>query len=135
MENKLLGEAKLLSLEEQAKRLFNVAIKDPDHLKRWLEATGRRWLIFDTLELVDSLPYPEGLDYLMQIIACYRDYRRAIPSGRTETIIEPTLGKTVERMIYKDETLEVAELDRAIRYLVRAITERDSKWTLEQAPL
>lgn len=135
MDNVLFGENKDLSMEEQAKRLFNIAIKDPDHLKRWLEATGRRWLVFDTLELVDSLPYPEGLDYLMQIIACYRDYRRAIPSGSTEKIIEPTLGHEVERMLYKDETLEVAELDRAIRYLVRMITEKDQSWNLANPAL
>jgi len=124
-----------LSLQEQSERLLRVAIKDADHLKAWLEKSGRRWLVFNALELVDALPFPDGVDTLIQLIACYRDYRSVQPTGRVEAIKEPTLGGTVHAPVYKGETLEVEELDRAIRYLIRQITDVDPEWSLNNEPL
>jgi hypothetical protein len=119
-----------LTIEEQSKRLLRIAIQDPEHLKRWLEESGRSWLVFNSLDLVDALPFPDGVDAFMQLIACYRDYRSAIPSGRTETIMDPTLGKEVTTSIMKTDNLEVEELDRAIRFLIGQITELDPSWDI-----
>lgn len=124
-----------LTLEEITQRYLNVSIKDKEHLKRWLEKSGRRWLLFDSLGLVDSLPFPEGIDDLMRVVACYRDYRQAQPSGRVEIQKDPTLGKEIEVSINKSELLEVEELDRAIRALIRQASERFPTWKLENPPL
>ncbi len=120
-----------MSLEEQSQRLFRISIKNAGQLKAWLEKTGRTWLVFNAMELVDSLPFPDGLDTLIQIIACYRDHRRTLPSGRTEKQTDEMLGEEIDVPVMKDELLEVAELDRAIRYLVGQITERDETWSLD----
>ena len=121
--------------EARSKILLNVAMKEPGHLKKWLQESGRRWLVFDSLELVDSLPFPDGLDTLMQIIACYRDHRRAIPSGGFEEMPDPTLGQKVRVPLMKDENLEVAEMDRLIRYYIGKASEKDPNWKLDNPPL
>jgi hypothetical protein len=56
-------------------------------------------------------------------------------SGHTKLVEEPLTGEMVEVPICKEESLEVEELDRAIRYLVGQIREKRPKWRLEQAPL
>ena len=124
-----------LSVKEQSERLLRVSLADADQLKAWLEKSGRKWLIFDAIALVDALPFPDGVDTLIQVIACYRDYRSTQPSGRTERIKDPTFGKVIEAPIYKGEMLEVEELDRVIRYLVRQITDKKGTWSLNDEPL
>ena len=125
-------ELDVSEVEERARRLFNVSVKSPDHLKRWLAATDRRWLVFDALALVDSLPWPAGLDMLIQVIACYRDHRRTLPSGRYELQKDPTLDQEVRIPIMRDEFLEIEEMTVVIRFLINKITERDPTWTLEK---
>lgn len=124
-----------LSMAEQTKRLLRVSLKDPEHLKRWLQETGRRWMVLDSLDLVDSLPWPGGVDALIQILACYRDHRQGIPSGRTEKMKDPTLGQDVQVPIMKTDALEIEEMDRAIRHLIRQASEKDPTWKLENPPL
>lgn len=98
----------------------------------WLPRT--RELYFNGVELLDALPWPFGVEAFMQVVMAYRDHRRTIESGRAELVKEPT-GEAVELPVYKDETLEVEELDRAIRYLVAQIREKQPDWRLEQSPL
>lgn len=124
-----------MTTEEQAKALLRVAIKDAGHLKSWLEKSGRKWLVFNSVDLVDALPFPDGVDTLIQLIACYRDYRSVQVSGRTETVKEPVLGHVVDMPVYKGEKLEVEELDRAIRYLIRQVTDIDPNWSVNNEPL
>lgn len=131
MDNVLLPEARGLSAKEKAERMGRVAIADPEHLKRWLRDTDRRWLIFDALELVDSLPFPGGVDSLIQVIACYRDHRRAVPTGRTESMIDPAHGVPVEVPVTKGESLEVEEMDQVVRFLIRQLQQRDPNWSLD----
>jgi len=111
------------------------AMKSPDHLKAWLDASGRRWLVFNGIDLIDSLTYPEGHDMLMLIVAAYRDYRRTIPTGEVEKMVHPDTNVEVEVPLTKGETLELAELDRAIRYLVAQMYQRKPDWKLEGEPL
>ena len=121
-----------IPLEERSKRLFRVAIKDAEHLKKWLEKSGRTWIVLNCTELVDALPFPDGLDAFMQIIACYRDHRRGVPTGEIEVQTDPTLGKEIQVPLMKDENLSVVELDQAIRYLISQVTELDPDWSIER---
>jgi uncharacterized NAD(P)/FAD-binding protein YdhS len=118
-----------LSLEQR-----NVAIKDPEHLKRWLAQTGRRFMVFNAADLVDALPWPDGHNALLQIIAAYRAQRAATLSDRVEKTTSPT-GEGIELQLPKDEFLEVEELDRAIRDLIGEASRKDPNWKLENAPL
>lgn len=118
----------------------NVAMKDADHLKRWLAATGRRWLVLSSDDLVDALwDVPDAVNTLIGLLAMYRDHRRGIPNGRTETMTEPATKTKVQVPLMKDEALELEELDRAIRALIgQASREADRlgvAWSLESAPL
>lgn len=113
----------------------NVAMKDPEHMKRWLEASGRRFILLDALQLVDALPWPSGIQILMQVLDCYRDHRRCIPTGELRVETEPTLGTQIEVPMFHDELLSVPEMDRAIRYFIRQLSERDATWGLENQPL
>lgn len=122
-----------LDCKEKYDCVQRVSMSDPQHLKSWLRETGRRWLIFDALELVDSLPFPGGVDSLIQLIACYRDHRRAIVTGRIESLLDPTLGVPVEVPVAKGENLELDEMEQVVRYLIRQIVERDPAWRLDTA--
>jgi hypothetical protein len=111
------------------------ALRSPDHMKAWLDASGRRWLIFNAIDLVDSLTFPEGHQMFQLLVEAYRDYRRTVPTGRTETMIHPDTKQAVSVPLTKGETLEDAELDRAIRYLVGQMYERNPNWSLEAEAL
>jgi len=43
---------------EQAQR--NVAMTSKEHMIEWLEATKRRWLVLNSIDMVNALPYPHG---------------------------------------------------------------------------
>lgn len=125
----------MLTKREQVERINRISIQDKEHLLRWLEESGRRWLIFNGRDLVNALPFPEGVEDFMRVIACYRQYRRAVPSGEVERQRDPMLGKLIEVAKMKDETLETAELDRVIRYCIGLLTAKDPTWKLENPPL
>ena len=118
---------------------LRTAMKDPDHLKEWLSESGRPFLIFVAKDLVDALPWPDGAQALAEIIHCYRVHRNAIANGETETqTYHDTVAGgevTVEVPLYKDETLELAEIDRTIRYLTGLASEKDPLWSLQNPPL
>lgn len=124
---------------ELSEAQIRTAMKSPEHMKEWLEATGRRYLILDAVELVDALPWPGGHEALTQVIACHRDHRAGLPTGRTETQVDPVDNAEVQVPIMKGETMELEELDRAIRYLIGVASEeaqkRGIKWSLDSQPL
>jgi len=124
---------------ELSQEAINTAMKDPEHLKKWLQESGRRWMTFNTKDLIESIPWPAGAQALAEIISMYRDHRRAIATGRVEiqkhmdNVSSEEVG--VEVPLYKDETLEIEELDRAIRHMIGLASEKDPKWNLQNAPL
>lgn len=122
-------------MHDTAERLNRIAIQSKEHLQRWIEESGRRWLIFNGRDLVDALPFPEGVDDFMRVVSCYRQYRSQVPSGEVERQIDPILGKEIKVEKMKDETLEVAELDRVIRFCVGLITAKDPNWRLDNPPM
>lgn len=120
--------------EEQAQARARISMASPEHLKMWLEATHRKWIVLNAVDLVGSLPWPEGVDDFARVVACYREYRRGIPTGDTEKVDTPD-GGTAEVPTYKGETLELVELDRCIRWLIGLASEKDPTWRLDNSPL
>lgn len=104
-----LPEVKAMSPSDRVEAMKRVSLKTPEALKTWLAASGRRWLIFDSLDLVDSLPWPGGVETLMQITTGYDDHRR------TRGITAP---------------LTPSELDQVVRHLIGVLTEQDPTWNL-----
>jgi hypothetical protein len=128
-------DIKGMTAEERMAAVLRTSITSPDHLKRWLEQSGRRWLVLDSVQLVEALPWPDGVSALAQILAALRDHRFAIPTGEFETQYDSEKKCDVRVPLHHTEQLEVCELDRAIRYLIGQITEKDSAWSLENQPL
>lgn len=129
------GEQRKISAIEASERQIRVAMKSPEHLKGWMHASGRRWLLLNGDHLVDALPWPNGVEAFMQVVACYRDHRAALDTGETQLIENPDTGEMDEVPLYYPEPLTLTEMDRAIRWLVGQITELDSDWKLENPPL
>jgi len=107
---------------ERLEAKIRVSINSPEKLKEFLEASGRLWLVFNARHLVESLPWPEGVNSFMQIIDCYRDHRRVIPTG--------DLDAQTQLPITHGETLTIEELDRCIRYLIEQASKLDPNWKL-----
>lgn len=126
-----IPQVQKMSPAERAAARDRVAMESPDHLRRWLRETGREWLALNSMDLVRSLPWPHGVESLVQILACYREYRATQPTDRTERQVEPSLGTEIEVPVMRGEALEADELDQAIHYLVRRIRKLRPSWVLE----
>jgi hypothetical protein len=120
---------------------IDTAMKSPQHLRAWLDASGRRWLVLNGMDLVDAVqhPWPAGVLRFMQTVMAYRDHRRTIWTGRTQRVTghHPATGEPLDQevKVMKGEALEIEELDRAIRYLTSQILERDPSWSIEKPAL
>ena len=124
----ILPENKSLTAAECIQASLRTAMASPEKLIQWLEASGRSWLVFNARQLVEALPWPEGVSAFAQVVAAYRDHRSTIPTGDTETIS----GRAVPK--FHTETMPVTELDGAIRYLITQASTLDSTWSLERDP-
>lgn len=98
---------------------YATAIKDPEHLKRWLKETQREFLILRTDHLVDALPWPGGVQTLIQMIELYKDHRATIPTGKTLTEKNTITDEIVEVQEMHPETL--TEEEKGL--LVKALTD------------
>ena len=92
------------------------AMASPEHLVRWLNATGRKFLVFDASDMVRALPWPDGVDYLIQIIAAYRDYRRTKETGYLRLERDET-GTEVKVAMMKSDALTFDELVNCIEWM------------------
>ena len=106
------------------------AMKDPEHMKRWLNASGRMFIVLKADDLIDALQWPAGVDVFMGVVNAYAQRRRTIPSGELAQREDPLTGEMVDITLYKDESLTHGELDRCIRYLVAKMYEIDPTWKL-----
>lgn len=104
----------------------SVAMASPAHLKQWLRETGRTFLVLKTDDLVDALPWPEGVRSLIQLVECYRQHRQGIPveykpcprckgAGRSPCTLCSNSGNVVSRT--KSDLLESEEARTAIEFL------------------
>lgn len=127
---------KKMSEIERSEAQMRVAMTDKEHLRRWLHESGRRWLVLNGDDLVDAL-WPTGIEALMLLVACYRDHRATLPSSSGELVEQkvPGTNEVVRTPKPKPETLEINELDRAIRYLIAQASEMDPNWSLSGGPL
>lgn len=130
---------------ELLRRQEAVALADPEHLRRWLQATDRTFLVLHGPDLVLSLETitsergdPVGLQALQQIVNAYRGHRLTQPTGdtRRERVRAPDGTESdVDVPVMKDDTLTVPELDQAIRQLCRQMYDLNPGWSLESDPL
>lgn len=98
---------------------LKTAMTSPTHLKAWMRATDRNFLVFQTEDIVDGLEWPGGIEALQQIVTGYRDYRRTKPTAWTEEVIaRDALGQSVKvrAPINHDEDLDPDEWDVLIEW-------------------
>jgi len=134
MKTPVLPAVRLMSEIEISQAQIRTAMKSQTMLIEWLEKSGRRWVTFNSRHLVDALPWPEGVESFMQIVAAYRDHRSILETGDVETIKNPD-GTSYTKSVLYGETLHIAELDRCIRYLIGQASNLDPDWSLEGEPL
>lgn len=112
------------------------AMTDPEHLKRWLDASGRRYIVLDSKDMVDACwGVGDAVDLFIQLLALYRDHRAAQPSGRMQSVEDPVTGKMVVVGIPKGETFEIGEMDRCIRWMISLASSMDETWSLDNPAL
>lgn len=92
-----------------AKEQVRVSMGDPNKLKEWVEASGRKYILLNASDLIDALDWPEGCIQFQRLIESYREYRSTLPTGRTERQQDPKTRKIVEVSITKAEVLEPEE--------------------------
>jgi hypothetical protein len=114
---------------EKSEAQMRVAMESPNHLKEWLLASGRQWIVLDSLELVDALSWPEGVEALIQILAAYRDHRATISSGEVETQKHPDTGEEIRVPLMKGEVLGLEERKRATQSMVVEIRKEEPTWS------
>lgn len=86
------------------------AMKDPDHLKKWLAKTGRTFMVFKSVDLVDALVFPAGHQILQQMIHHYGE-QRSVQASEIVT-------KDGAVHLAKDELLQPGETLEAIEFLL-----------------
>ena len=111
------------------------AMASPEHLKQWLKASGRAWVVFKGDDLVNALPWPGGVQEAMNLFQAIERYRSGLPADRMEVVHDPVTHEQVEVPAYKTAELELEELDRVIRFLAAKIYALKSDWKLEDPAL
>lgn len=103
-------------MSELAEEQVRVAMKSKEHLKDWLQKTGRGFIVFNAMDLVDSLSWPGGARALQEILHTYREHRRQLPAGGVEVV--EVDGEKVEIPKMKDEGLTKSEERRVVNQIV-----------------
>ncbi len=115
----------------------SIAIRSPAHLKQWLHASGRAFIIFDANDLVDGLPWPDGVDAMIQLCEAYRqqrcvdiaEERPCKRCGKKPVDSCPEChgyGRTI-RM--KSDMLEPDEMKKVVEFLMLQIRLADPNWS------
>lgn len=118
--------------DERVQARIQVAMKDAEHMIRWLHESGRPFLIFKAEDAVRSLSWPHGCEALQQFSDAYDHHRGTIPTGRTRIEIDPITKEKVEVPVMKGQQLEPEEMEMLIRHLVNTLSENDPQWSLEK---
>ncbi len=116
-------------------RQMKLAMASAKHLKLWMRESGRTWIVINSDELVDALPWPGGVQEVMDLITLLAQHRSTKPSGRFSKVKDPLTGEMVEVSIQKSEAMEPDELDRAIRFLVAEMRKHKPAWSLDDSAL
>lgn len=120
------------------------AIRDPEHLKAWLLATHRDFVIFQACDLVDALEWPTQVTALSAIISAYRQHRNGqaaetVPcprkhgagtgAGTSKDVCTLCHNHGIVVTRGKDETLELDEMKEAVSWLLAKIHAKDPTFT------
>lgn len=105
----------------------SVAMQSPAHLKQWLRETGRSFVIFKSEDLIDALPWPEGVETVIALVEGYRQHRLTIPvetapcpkaAGHRQGAVCDVCRNTGEVIVRgKTDRLEPDEVEEAITFL------------------
>jgi hypothetical protein len=122
--------------ETTLQEIDRVAVNNPEQLKRWLQETNRVFVLLKSTDLVDALPWPDGVSALIHIIECYRQHRITIPveyapcpklpHRKSMCELCKNTGEVVARN--KDQILEVDEMKEAVIWLINQIHEKHPTW-------
>lgn len=125
--------------ETVLQELDRAAIRSPNHLKQWLAASGRRYIIMKTDELVDSLPWPEGVEALIHLIECYRQLRctRVVettpcPRCKGKPAAVQDCSACGQLGIYNrlgSDVLEQSEVKEVIQFLLQHVQTTEPDWS------
>lgn len=105
---------------------------DRAQVRRFLVAS-RRFVVFRADHLVDALPEPfaNSVETVQQLVALYRDHRRVLPTGKTESakVRDPATGTTttVTMPVMHDEVLTDDELGDLIAWAQEEQADRRAK--------
>lgn len=92
----------------------------PQHLKDWLRKTRRHFVVLKSDDLVDSLPWPDGVESIIEIIECYRQHRAV----KTVDDFDEN-GAPYKRAM--DDRLELQELYSLREFVADLITEEEER--------
>ena len=134
-----------MSREPSKAALVSTSMQNPEHLLRWLQQSGRRYMVLDTKDLsealVKSYGWPDGAAIIQDMLARYKEHRSSQfydyergPDGK-KILTRDVAGREVPVGKPKSDQLTLVEVDRAIRQLVQQATEMDQKWSLDNSPL
>lgn len=112
-----IPQVRSMEPDERREALAAVSMGNPEHLKQWLAASDRQYVVLKSADLVDALPWPAGVEAFQQVLMAYRDHRRAIRAEGPSAQLGPE-----GRM--KDEDLEVDELEECMGQLAREVSRR-----------
>ncbi|MFA4944418.1 MAG: hypothetical protein WC789_06930 [Lentisphaeria bacterium] len=117
--------------QEVQENIGRSALASPEKLKAWLAASRRSFVVFDSLHLADSLPWPDGVREFTALVDRYRQHReRALPPRPKEG--EDLLGHPSVGMVCMTDVLEPEELDRLVHWAASLLLEVDPGWTFER---
>ena len=120
----------MIEEKQLSNEAIRTAMRSPEHLKAWLEASGRNWIVFNGPDLVDALPFPDGVQAFMHVVMAYRDHRRAQTGNRTEEVVNPKTKKLETIPVMRTDALELEEIDRCIRFMIGQATSINPDWKL-----
>lgn len=103
----------------------STGFRDKAHLKSWLTASGRKYLVLNATDLVDAMPFPDGVEMVQQVIAAYGQHRATRESGWVHAMPEAFKAKFAQRgqvapetmAVMVDEAPTLEEIDEAILQL------------------
>lgn len=111
-----------MDVKDMTEEQMRVAMASPEHLKRFFQARGQRFLVFRMEDLIDAGPWPQQVELIQALVFSYEGHRRAHPSGMEErfTVTSPT-GERVQQTVpvMKDGRLTVREIDLLVDDLMR----------------
>lgn len=82
---------------------------DQQQLKRWLAETGREFVVFNTQDLVDAMPFPAGVERLQQTVHEYEALRQRKPSGRVGHVGEKEVPVGTGSKLTQEELTRLVE--------------------------